>query len=407
MLAIYLMLAAAAGQAPAGPGEEQGETAQMIRKLCEAGLAPPPERFDLLVYREVHWPKKSREEFRKQAEKVLNDMAPDEAGPNIKEEREAEIEFNVNAWLEDQKVPKRYIQRIRQDGQHQRFDMVQLGLMAQLNRTLETSMPNAKLSDSYVKLGKDKTPEGYSTFQTVGATRSVAIMRKSEGWHDCPVDRWLSSPFIINMAFRFGRKAPDSDRVFCSEQKMRDFLAGASGEMVSVTTVNDPRAETPLDLVEFTDLASGRIRLSMLLDPSDYRRAYELEAHDSGGAGTSAIVKRSGFLPNGMATELEASSYHPNGELIQSDRVYVLRCDFDPVFTGDEFKLRVPPGYGLHDGRESPKKTLRAADLSAPEDGETIQTILVKGGGTVVSKNLARLGIALSSGGNTTSAPGE
>ncbi len=398
MFPFWMILIMVFGQTPPADSDTADQTARIVRRLCDAAFAPHPDRFDLLVYKEVQIQQKSRQELRALAERAARELAGGEAGTDIKQEREAEIEANVENWMQEQTVPRRFIQRIRQDGEHQRIEITAL--------ELGQSISDARLSDSYVSLGKDRTVEGYSAFQVSGAGRFVGILKKGAKFTDryTQVDRWLRPASMPNLAMFFA--TPVSGKPVASDQRIEALLAGGNATTIRVNSVNDVRAEGTLQLVEFIDNLTARVSLSLLVDPADYRRVYEVQGHEIGGNETTGILKRGGFLPNGVASEIEANSYYADGRLIEGIRVLILYYDFSPVFA-DDFRFRVPSGYGLSDARESPTRIVRSPDASAPEDGETVKMILAKGVGSVVTSNLECLGLGAPILASPTSGPAD
>jgi len=379
---------ASGGNQDADLGEPSAPAVALYR-LCDAAWTPQPERFDILLYRERQLKQLSREEVRTLVEEALEAASPG-ASSTATEHKEL-VEANIDNILKERNAPRRIIQRIVQDGERQRVGMVIL--------RPEQEPSSARLSDWYFTLGSNTDSEGRNAMQVTGEFRIARILPGGMRFAGTPVEEWLSVPFKPVIQMMVGA-VEEPGKVSLSQERLQDVLSGDSGVAIRVTRVKDPRYSSgPLERVEIVDVASGQVRVAILCDREDYGRTYEVVAQNHATGNPMQTFTRRGHLPNNVATELEMRTYDESGSLVESDRLFFLCVDFSPVFKPGEWELRVPPGYGLIDGRETPDEVLSVPEAQSAEIGDTIREVLAAARPeSIVKQNLVRVGVPIPRG---------
>lgn len=376
-------------------GEDQSATsggdgsypATTVRKLCDAAWASVPKRFDILLYQERMLKQMSPQDVEKMVKDALDATTPKDASVSPSERKEM-IQYNVEQIKKEQKVPRRIIQRVRQDGERRRIDMTIL--------KPDQDVFNARLSDSIISLGKGVDANGRSRLEISGMARVANILPTSMEFAGTPVEAWLSVPYRMLVYAMFG--APGEASIITrSDERVAKFLTGEGGEAIRLRPVHEPRvSSSPLDRIEVFNVATGQVLVSILCDQKNYGRVYEVVFYNPTTSQPSAVLKRGGYLPNGVATELESSTYDERGNMQESDKAWFLSCNFNPVFKPNDFVLEAPPGYGLVDTRATPQKTISHPDPTTAEHGDIVREILgTAPSDALVARNLARAGLSI------------
>lgn len=379
---------ASGGNQDADFGEPSAPAVALYR-LCDVAWAPQPERFDILLYRERQLKQLSREEVRTLVEEALEAASPG-ASSTATEHKEL-VEANIDNILKERNAPRRMIQRIVQDGERQRVDMVIL--------QPEQELGNARLKDWYITLGNSPDAKGRSGMHVTGDLRLAQILPDGRQFAGTPVEEWLAAPFKTTVQMMVGA-VEEPGKVSLSQERLQDVLSGDSGIAIRVTRVKDPRySSSPLERVEIVDAASGQVRVTILCDPEDYGRTHEVVIQNPATGNPMQTLTRRGHLPNNVATELEMRTYDESGSLVESDRLFFLRVDFSPVFKPGLWELNVPRGYGLVDGRTIPSEALVDPEPESAESGSTIKELLAAARPeSIVKQNLVRVGVPMPPG---------
>lgn len=340
-------------------------TEEQVSKLMAAAWKEPPHSIDVTLYKKITKPPKPVEEFRRMFENSFDKReGPKEnlSGWGL-EERNRDIQLNVERAVKEQEVGRRIKQRIRVDGYRQRTDqvigypkMVLLkGTPHERTRPEVVLGPNTPYEMSLVNIG-DKRKGDYTSFAYYHMNKSARITNKrGSRWKRSDIARLAGLPEGISLWLQIllGQKQDTpTDPVYVPDYEKLKKLSTGELEKISVRICPEPNAPDTMDRIEIRiprdSIEPGTI---MICDREDYSRIYYYEVRNPL---TGQLLFRrqcSNFDSQGFPHNATSIQYDENGNIKRKEVYRIVKVQLNPSIPDKVFKFQPPPDYEVTDLR--------------------------------------------------------
>jgi hypothetical protein len=336
-------------------------TDKQVTKLASAAWKEHPYSIDVTLYKEVTKPSRSVEEIRQRIEEFFNkaEGPKKNLSPRNLQERERNIQINVERAVKEQEVGRKIKERIRISGYRQRIDqvfaqskMVLLeGTPHEQTRPEVVLEPNTPYETTLVNLG-DKRKGDYTSFAYYHDNKTSQITNNKKsmwGKNDIIDFAVLASSF---RGFLGVNQGTASEPVFVPDPNKMEKLrkTGLVADMLRLTVSPDPNNPDTRDRIEIKSDNYPRGTI-MVCDREDYSRVYYIEVCNPGTGKPLYIKEFSDFDSQGFPHNATVIEYDMDGKLKEKEVYRVERVELNSNIPDEVFEFRPSEGYDVEDLR--------------------------------------------------------
>lgn len=351
----------------AGPIPEE-----QVNRLVEAAWKERIHRIDALVYKHILEPPKSEEEIRQKHEESsqkLWDVYETRSVVMEQEQRDRQVQKNVEWELQAQKAGRRVKQRIRIDGARLRVDQILIlpemvlleGTPHEQRRPATEYGPDAPYEMTF--LYRDSSEYRYNHM-----SRGLAIFARNKPPEIRDIQEFTCQTGILQGYLGTFTGSEDPLYVPDSEKIRRLAETGLLDNDRWLTITPDPNA--PDRNVRIQIGQGEKPYTIMICDKEDYWRVYDLKTYFPMTGKLLISRQFSQFDQTGFPHHAVLTEYDLNGNLHEKEIYRIEEIHLNPDFAPEVFAADVPEGYHVNDLRDPEKfreEKKKAAEIKRAE----------------------------------------